>query len=151
MLPPLVLVARAALEGFVVLMSPMTRRRTVRTEMFDGFMVAPVGVGGAAIAIIPGMGFGGCNSSEQEKPTESHGCEHGLAENRREPVKSHRASRSAARAGFGMTSCGIKHLFGGNVAAFWRTNDVSMIPSLLEPAGEARSLSSIIPSIGRSE
>ena len=66
------LVAGAPLEGLVVLMGPVARGGTVRAGMLTGFVVAPFGVSNAAVAIIPGVGFGGCNRGKEQKATQSH-------------------------------------------------------------------------------
>ena len=88
-LAPLVLVAGAALEGFVVFVSPMTRSGAIGAEMFNGFVVAPIGVSDATVAIAPGVGFGGRSHGEEEKTTERHGRGYCLTRKRREQLKSH--------------------------------------------------------------
>jgi len=78
MLAPFALVARAALKGFVVFVGPMTCGGAVWAEMFNGFVVTPIGVSDAAVAIGRGIGFGGSSAGEEEKATENRGHRHGL-------------------------------------------------------------------------
>ena len=66
------LVAGATLESFVVFVCPMTRRRAVWAEMFNGLVVAPTGVSDAVVAILPSVGLGGYDAGEEQKATESH-------------------------------------------------------------------------------
>jgi len=66
------LVAGATLESFVAFVCPMTRRRAVRAGMFNGFVVAPISVSDATVAIIPSVGLGGCDAGEEQKATENH-------------------------------------------------------------------------------
>ena len=73
-------VAAATLKSFAVFVCPMTRRRAVRAEMFNGFVVAPIGVSDATVAIIPSVGLGGCDAGAEQKATESHCRGYGLTE-----------------------------------------------------------------------
>ena len=67
MFAPLLVIAGAALESLVALVRPMTSRGTVWAGMFNGFMVAVIGVGGTTIAIIPIIGFGSRGPGEEEQ------------------------------------------------------------------------------------
>ena len=84
MLAPFALVARAALKGFVVFVSPMTCGGAVRAEMFNSFVVTPIGVSDAAVAIDRGIGLGGSSAGEEEKATENRGRSHGFSRKRAE-------------------------------------------------------------------
>jgi len=64
---PLSVIAGAALESFVALVRPMTSRGTVWAGMFNGFMVAVIGVGSTAIAIIPIIGFGSRGPGDEQQ------------------------------------------------------------------------------------
>src|SRR5258705_12638818 len=50
---------RLALVGVVAFVRPMTRFAAIGTGVLNGFVVAPFGVGDAAIAIVPIVGFCG--------------------------------------------------------------------------------------------
>jgi hypothetical protein len=92
---------RLALVRLVAFVFPMTRVAAVGAEALDGFVVAPFGVGDAAIAVVPIVGFCGGRTGGQEE-TESRGGQSCLTEKRTEVKreKFHKiASRSLARAG----------------------------------------------------
>ena len=114
---PLVAEMFAAFVGFVAFVGPVASLTTVGPEMLDGLVVAPFRVRNTAIAIIPTIGFCRGRSGKEEKPTERQSSERGFAKNRTESQsrKFHKSLQERARAGFGMTSWEIKHLFGGNV------------------------------------
>src|SRR5258707_12733625 len=50
---------RLALVGLVAFVRPMTSFAAIGTGVLNGFVVAPFGVGDAAIAIVPIVGFCG--------------------------------------------------------------------------------------------
>src|ERR1700757_2446704 len=85
----------------VAFVFPMTRVAAVRAKALDGFVVAPFGVGDAAIAIVPIVGFCGGRTGGQEE-AEGRSSQSRLSEKRTqlEREKFHKiASRSLARAG----------------------------------------------------
>ena len=116
MLAPFALVARAALKGFVVFVSPMTCGGAVRAEMFNSFVVTPIGVSDAAVAIDRGIGLGGSSAGEEEKATENRGRSHGFSRKRAEQLKSHSSLPDGGPDWFRAAPCRIKHPFGRNVA-----------------------------------
>jgi hypothetical protein len=83
--------------------------------MFNGFVVTPIGVSDAAVAIDRGIGLGGSSAGEEEKATENRGRSHGLSRKKAEQVKSH-SSLPGGPDWFRAAPCRIKHLFGRNVA-----------------------------------
>src|SRR5258705_12920514 len=58
---------RLALVGLVAFVRPMTRFAAIGTGVLNGFVVAPFGVGDAAIAIVPIVGFCGGRTSGQKE------------------------------------------------------------------------------------
>src|SRR4029077_19006288 len=102
----------APLVRFVAFVLPMTGVAAIRAASLDGFAIAPFGVGNAAIAIVPIVGFCGGHAGGQEE-TEGRGGQSRFSEERTqlERVKFHKiASRSLARAGDRVCILGIQTL-----------------------------------------
>ena len=116
MCAPFALVAGAARKGFVLFVSPMARGGAIRAEMFNGFVITPIAVGDAAVAVGPVIGLGGSNSGEEEKATENRGRSHRFTRKRAEQVESHSSLPERGPDRFRAAPCRIKHLFGRNVA-----------------------------------
>jgi len=90
-----------ALVGLVTLVLPMTRVATIGAEALDGFAIAHIRVGDAAIAVVPIVGFG-CGGTGGEEKAEGRSGQSSFSEKRSEieVEKFHEiASRSLARAG----------------------------------------------------
>src|SRR5882762_2485208 len=99
--PILVTQMRLALVGLVAFVRPMTRFAAIGTGVLNGFVVAPFGVGDAAIAIVPIVGFCGGRTGGEEEAKGRSG-QSRLSEKRTELKRDrfHKiASRSLARAG----------------------------------------------------
>jgi hypothetical protein len=63
---------RLALVRFVAFVRPMARFPAIGAEVLDSFVIAPFGVGDAAIAIVPIVGFCGWRHGRQQE-AESRG------------------------------------------------------------------------------
>src|SRR5258708_30733504 len=92
---------RLALVGLVAFVRPMTRFAAIGTEVLNGFVITPFGVGDASIAIVPIVAFCGGRAGGEEE-AEGRSGQSRLSEKRTEVKrdKFHKiASRSLARAG----------------------------------------------------
>ena len=92
---------RLALVGLVPFVRPMARVAAIGAKALDGFTITPFGIGDAAIAVVPIVGFCGGRAGGEEE-AEGRSGQSRLSEKRTE-IKRDRfhkiASRSLARAG----------------------------------------------------
>jgi len=72
-------VAIASLIRFVAFMSPVASRRTVWPVALGRLAVANLGVGDAAIAVIPTIGLRPWRPSEEQETTQRSACQYSLA------------------------------------------------------------------------
>jgi len=94
------------LVGFVAFVGPVARIAAVRAETFDRFVITPVGVGGATVAVVPVVRLGAGRAREEQEPTEGGVSQDSFAENGVEQVrvKFHEILQGRARADLGKAS-----------------------------------------------
>jgi hypothetical protein len=65
------LITTATFRGDAAFIGPMTGVAAIRAEPFDGLVVTPLGIGDAAMAIVPVPGAGSGSSCKQKETAES--------------------------------------------------------------------------------